>query len=156
VAHDARPVARDPQRVEAVATAATRVVDRAPAPSTAPVAAKPADPATPVRLAPPAEPADLGLVADMQLALRQGDPRRALAAVHEHEVRFPASELAPEREGVKAIALCAGASPRDAARIGGAFVDAHPRSTLLARIRAACGVRDAGDDLDTDREGSGQ
>jgi hypothetical protein len=150
------PIARDPHRLEAVTTAPTPVVAGAPALPGAAAPTNAGEPAESMRLAPPADPGDLALVADMQRALRQGDPRRALAAVHEHEARFPASDLAPERDGVRAIALCAAASPRDAARVGQAFVDAHPRSTLVGRVRAACGARPLADDLDTDREGSGQ
>jgi hypothetical protein len=77
----------------------------------------------------------------MQAALRDGDTQRVLMLVNDHERRFPIGMLAPEREAARALALCTGTNLFDAARIGQAFLDAHPRSPLAGRVRETCRIR---------------
>jgi hypothetical protein len=78
----------------------------------------------------------------MQLALRDGDPQRTLALAREHELHFPHGILVPERDGARALALCASSASAAATKIGQAFLDTHPGSPLAARVRSACSVRE--------------
>jgi hypothetical protein len=118
----------------------------APAPAPASMATPPLAPVAP--LAPTASPSDvaaeIGLMADMQSALRDGDARRVLSLVGEHDRRFPASAWAPEREGARVLAQCMEAAPHEARPLGQAFLDAHPLSPLSGRVRATCGLDLAG------------
>ena len=98
---------------------------------------------------------ELGLVRQMQEALRAGDAARALTFVREHERRFPAGQFAPERDGAKVLALCMGASRDQAVALGHAYLDSHARSPLAARVRATCGLDGANDSV-TDRGRAGQ
>lgn len=116
--------------------------DRSPDPVTLNPPVAPAPTSVPVLPLPPAvvtSPADdLALVKEMQVALRDGDEGRALALVRDHERRFPASVLAPEREGVRVLAVCSRAVPVEAQQLGQGFLDTHPLSPLAARVRIAC------------------
>jgi hypothetical protein len=118
----------------------------APAPAPASMATPPLAPVAPV--APTASPSDvaaeIGLMADMQSALRDGDARGVLSLVGEHDRRFPASAWAPEREGARVLARCMEAAPHEARTLGQAFLDAHPLSPLSGRVRATCGLDVAG------------
>jgi hypothetical protein len=80
------------------------------------------------------------LITEMQVALRGGDTARVKDLVREHELRFPTSALAPERDGALVLARCSGALPVEAKRLGQEFIDAHPRSPLAARVRVTCGL----------------
>ena len=54
----------------------------------------------------------------------------------EHERRFPRGTLAQERDGARVVARCmSGAKSSSGAE---AFLAAHPRSPMRARIVAAC------------------
>jgi hypothetical protein len=119
--------------------------------STAPMPSSGASPAP----GPDATTEELGLVRQMQGALRAGDAARTLAFVREHERRFPAGQFAPERDGAKVLALCMGASRDQAVALGRAYLDVHARSPLAARVRATCGL-DGANDSDTDRGRVGQ
>lgn len=106
------------------------------------IAVEPPTAAVPVPLPSSSEATDdIALVKQMQAALRSNDLARVLALVHEHEQRFPASVLAPERDGARVLATCPGATPAEAARIGETFLEAHPRSPLAVHVRLTCGVR---------------
>lgn len=70
-------------------------------------------------------------------ALAASDPRAALEAVAEHEVRFGAGRLAPEREAIAIDALVG--TGRDAAAAARAtrFLERWPDSPYAARARRA-------------------
>jgi hypothetical protein len=60
-------------------------------------------------------------------------------ALEAHRARFPEGALAPERAAARALALCAAPGREDEARrVARAYIDAHGRSPLAARVRAAC------------------
>jgi len=105
-----------------------------------PALARPTD--TPASLGPAGAGDEFELIKAMQLALRDGDAAHALALVREHERRFPSSAWAPERDGVRVLAICSSASTVEAEKVGQAFLDGHPLSPLAARVRASCGVRE--------------
>jgi hypothetical protein len=74
----------------------------------------------------------------MQLALRSGNPARALAVANEHARRFPSGTLSQEREGARAIARCQLAEPAARASMQSAFEARYPGSPYAARVKAAC------------------
>lgn len=81
--------------------------------------------------------AQLVLITQAQRALERGEPSAALSALARHEREYPRGSLAPERDGLRAIASC------DAKRSNGRtlaerFVAANPSSPLVARIRKSC------------------
>jgi hypothetical protein len=81
------------------------------------------------------------LIGELDAALRSGDGMRALRLTDEHARRFPHGTLADERDGGRVLARCmsgSGASGADA------FLAAHPRSPMRARIVSACGNGKAG------------
>ncbi|MBK6919488.1 MAG: RNA polymerase sigma factor [Deltaproteobacteria bacterium] len=117
----------------------------APVRSPAPGAATPT---TPARASPPgnaptdalaaALAAEVEQISAVKAAIDRDDPEAALALLAEHVRRFPDGQLASEREGYRAIALCrAGrrAAGRGEARV---FVGRHPRSPLVARVSQDC------------------
>jgi hypothetical protein len=87
------------------------------------------------------DPEELGLIQEMQVALRAADASRVLALVRVHEQRFPDSAFVHEREGAKTLALCIGAVPSEAGKVGQAFLDRFPLSPLGGRVRTTCGIR---------------
>jgi hypothetical protein len=100
-------------------------------------------PTSPAVAAPPASPArladELALVRRAWDALRAADHDDALRALEAHRARFPEGALAPERAAARALALCAAPGREDEARrVARAYIDAHGRSPLAARVRAAC------------------
>jgi hypothetical protein len=76
------------------------------------------------------------LVAEIDAALRSGDAARATQLAADHERKFPHGLLVEEREGARVIAHCMSGSRSRAT----AFLAAHPRSPMRARIVAACGT----------------
>ena len=77
------------------------------------------------------------LVGDIDTALRANDAATALRLAAEHERRFPRGVLSEEREGARVMARCmTGAQATSGAS---AFLAAHPRTPMRARIVAACG-----------------
>jgi hypothetical protein len=77
------------------------------------------------------------LVGEIDDALRSGDGGGALRLAAEHERRFPRGVLTQEREGARVVARCMnGAKGSSGAE---AFLAAHPKSPMRARIVAACG-----------------
>jgi hypothetical protein len=79
---------------------------------------------------------EVALVAEIDAALRAGDGGRAMQLASDHERRFPRGLLVEEREGARVIARCMGGSRSGAA----AFLAAHPRSPMRARITTVCGT----------------
>lgn len=81
---------------------------------------------------------EVALVAELDGALRAGDAARALRLAADHERRFPRGLLVEERDGARVIARCINGSTSNA----DAFLAAHPRSPMRARITSACAVKE--------------
>jgi hypothetical protein len=71
--------------------------------------------------------------------LRRGDPSSALGRLAEHAAKYPDGALREEREGVRVMALCRAGRVAEGRAAAERFFARAPRSTLAARIRAACG-----------------
>lgn len=118
-----------------------------PAPSAAPVtteeppAAKPVD--APKASAKPAEKPSLSdeiaAIDEARVALGAGNASAALRALDDHDRRFPGGALGQEATVLRIQALVLRGDRASAARIGRAFLDAHPRSPHVARIRTLIG-----------------
>jgi hypothetical protein len=76
------------------------------------------------------------LVGEIDTALRGGDAATALKLAADHERRFPRGVLGQERDGARVVARCM--SGAKSASGADAFLAAHPRSPMRARIIAAC------------------
>ena len=107
-----------------------------PTPSDAPAARTPSPSAAP-SLPPLAE--EARLLKQAQQALRDGQAGAALAALTEHQRRFPRGQLALERSAARIQALCGLGQKQQAEREGKAFLKQHPSSGLSAQVRASCG-----------------
>jgi hypothetical protein len=83
---------------------------------------------------------ELALVRAASVALRAGDPSKALASLRKHSEQFPHGALRVEADALRAMALCAGNDPAAASARDG-FLRAHPSSALAERVRAACAKR---------------
>lgn len=106
----------------------------APAAAPARASSSPASPSAASSAALSAE--EALLVGEIDTALRSGDSATALRLSAEHERRFPRGVLSEEREGARVVARCmSGATATSGAT---AFLAAHPRSPMRARILAAC------------------
>jgi len=70
-------------------------------------------------------------------ALKDGDASRALRLLAEHEARFPRGQLRPERQAARVLALCATDLAAGRAALA-EFLEAHPGSPLLLRVKRAC------------------
>lgn len=81
---------------------------------------------------------ELALLATAQQALREGNPKLALAKAEEHRARFPKGSLREERIGIEALSRCA--LGHDGADVVAALGKLSPNSPLLARARQACGL----------------
>ena len=85
---------------------------------------------------------EVALIGGVKAALDDSRPSDAMAKLDEHARRFPEGELALERRGYRAIALCALGNDAQGRGAGKAFVKSHPASTLAGRVRVACGLRE--------------
>jgi len=139
---DARPI---PAELAPVPTDADDASDGAAVPIDGRGRASAIDAATnePIDAA-PIDPLAAALAAEVELitaaktALDADDPDAALTRLADHARRFPDGQLANERRGYRAIALCEAGKPaagRGEARV---FLDAHPGSPLAPRVRQAC------------------
>ncbi len=81
--------------------------------------------------------AELALLRQANVALSRGDHAAALAALNEHAANFPRGVMIAERNGTRALVLCASGAPgsRESAQ---RFLDTHPRSPIAQRIRDNC------------------
>jgi hypothetical protein len=75
-------------------------------------------------------------LSDVDAALRASDATAALRLIQDHERRFPRGALAEERDGLRSIAQCI-QGDHSAAQ---AFLLAHPKTPLRARIENMCGL----------------
>jgi hypothetical protein len=73
-------------------------------------------------------------------ALASGDASRALRALDDHDRRFAAGALGPEVLVLRIQALVLRGDRAAAARLGNAYLDAHPRSPHANRVRSLLGV----------------
>lgn len=108
------------------------VPDNAPAP-----AAKPGSSARPAVLPPLAE--EARLLKQAQRALRDGQAGAAIAALTEHQRRFPRGQLSLERSAARIQALCGLGRKQQAEREAEVFLQQHPGSGLATQVRASCG-----------------
>jgi hypothetical protein len=88
---------------------------------------------------------EVRLLEEADADLRRGDAEAAIARLNEHAARYPGGTLADEREGVRAIALCRAGRVTDGKAAADRFLAAARKSSLAARVRAACNVEKAGD-----------
>jgi hypothetical protein len=100
--------------------------------------------AKPVRSAKPAAAAyamELRVLQPAQQAAARQDFASALAAIAEHQHRFPSGQLAEEREALRVKALLGLGHIAEARRAGIAFRQRFPRSVLLGRIDKMLGTQ---------------
>jgi len=131
-----------------VAASASSAVARAPEP--APVAVVPAPRPSAVEMAPPAVPAarppavastlveERQLIQQAQIALRDGQPARALIVLEEHARRFPVGILAEERRAARVLALCRQGRLEAAREEAGRLTEESPSSPLIPSVRRSC------------------
>jgi len=82
--------------------------------------------------------AERALLAKANAALRDGNPDAALAALGEHQKKFPRGVLEEERAATTVLALCATGRASEGKKSRDRFLTAWPRSVHAARVRAAC------------------
>jgi hypothetical protein len=82
--------------------------------------------------------AEAELLQRAQQALTAEDAPRALALLNEHAQRFPNGSLSEERDAARVLALCGAGRQSEAAKMGAAFLSAHPDSPLASRVRSSC------------------
>lgn len=85
-------------------------------------------------------------MANIQRALRDDAPARALDLVDQHATRFPRGALEPERWAAQGLALCALGRPHEARESRARLAALAPSSALLVRIDAACGFEAESDE----------
>jgi hypothetical protein len=81
---------------------------------------------------------EVRLLQEAQRSLKSGQPGAALAALAEHERRFPRGQLAVERGAVRIAALCALGHTAEAKQRGAAFLARHGGSAIAEQVRASC------------------
>jgi hypothetical protein len=75
------------------------------------------------------------LIHDGVVALRSGDPARALAVFDTHALLYPRGVLSEERDAERALALADLGRAADARAAVERFLRAHPTSPLAARLQ---------------------
>lgn len=134
--------------VDDVPRAPTKRPTRNPKPPKVVAASEPKDeprdePLPPLPVAPVVTPepdtleAETGGLRDVYAALKAKDSARALKLLTEQDAKFPRGQLRPEREAARVLALCA-SSPAEGATALARFIDAHPGSPLVTRLKGAC------------------
>jgi hypothetical protein len=96
----------------------------------------PEPPSTPV--ADPLE-AESRALAEVQRALRDGQPARALSLLDVADRAYPRGALVEERAAARVFALCALRRVSEAERAAKEFARKFPRSPHAERVRASCG-----------------
>lgn len=81
---------------------------------------------------------EVRLLRDADLAVKGGDPERALTLLDEHAAAFPRSDLEPERSAERVFALCRVGRVEEARVAASAFLSAHPAGPLAERVKGAC------------------
>jgi hypothetical protein len=82
---------------------------------------------------------ELDLLHEAQAKWRSGNASAALAAIGEHRARFPRSALAPERDALAVLSLCATNRVAEAKRLARHFLARAPRSPLKKSVEESCG-----------------
>lgn len=80
------------------------------------------------------------LLDEVRAALAAGNPKRALAGLHDHVQRFPHARLREEREALFVSALVANHRPAEARRRAAAFRATYPDSMLAPSVVSAVGT----------------
>jgi hypothetical protein len=83
---------------------------------------------------------ELSLLGTAQQALASGEVDRALVLLRRHAERFPEGALVPERMAAQAIAHCSAGQAALGRQQLAALAREAPRSPLLARASARCGL----------------
>jgi hypothetical protein len=84
-------------------------------------------------------PEELDLLHDAQAKWRAGNATAALALLAEHRSRFPHSELAPERDALTVLSLCATNRTAEAKRLAQRFLKHAKNSPLRSAVEESCG-----------------
>jgi hypothetical protein len=82
---------------------------------------------------------ELDLLHEAQAKWRSGNASAALAVIGEHRARFPRSALAPERDALAVLSLCATNRVAEAKRLARHFLATAPRSPLKRSVEESCG-----------------
>lgn len=78
------------------------------------------------------------LLAEVQRALKAGDPGRALEALNRYNEECPAGQLHEEATASRVVALCGAGRVQDGRRWAEEFARRYPSSPLLPRVNGAC------------------
>jgi hypothetical protein len=78
------------------------------------------------------------LLRDADLAVKGGDPQRALLLLERHAAAFPHSTLEPERMAERVFALCRAGRVAQARAEAAMFLTVHPEGPLALRVRSSC------------------
>ncbi len=81
---------------------------------------------------------ELDLLHDAQAKWRAGNATSALALLAEHRQRFPRSQVAPERDALTVLCLCATHRTAEARKLARRFLQGAPHSPLRASIEDSC------------------
>ncbi|HEX4335238.1 MAG TPA: hypothetical protein VH062_04950 [Polyangiaceae bacterium] len=84
-------------------------------------------------------PEELDLLHAAQAKWRAGNAGAALALLGEHRQRYPRSELAPERDALTVLSLCATGRAAEAHKIAARFLRNARHSPLRASVEESCG-----------------
>jgi len=83
---------------------------------------------------------EMKLLRTADAALRRGDSAAALSALSQQAAQYPHGALSQEREGMRAIALCASGSLSQGQSAAQRFLAHAEKSPLASRIRSACSL----------------
>jgi outer membrane protein assembly factor BamD (BamD/ComL family) len=83
--------------------------------------------------------AEIALIDRARAALAGGDPKQALAVLGTYSRSYPRGTLGPEATLLKIQAWVALGDRARARSLGRAFLEAHPKSPLAARVRSLIG-----------------
>jgi hypothetical protein len=81
---------------------------------------------------------EAALLAEVQGALRAGNPKQALGKLEGYDRRFPSGMLRAEADAARVFALCASGRADKARTFAARFVQRYPGSPAAARVQAAC------------------
>lgn len=81
---------------------------------------------------------EAALLAEVQSALRTGQPQVALGKLEAYDRRFPGGVLRAEADAAKVFALCSSGRGEKARASAQRFVKRYPGSPAVARVQAAC------------------
>jgi hypothetical protein len=81
---------------------------------------------------------DASLLRRAYSAWRNGDAPRALELATNHAIRYPKSQLRSERDGLRALALCALNRTSEARRVAKNLAVSAPNSPVLATLADSC------------------